>query len=186
MQSPYLLKFCAVLFLFLSQTIAVQGESGLPNAALDAPLIEGGRIAFFGITFIDTSTEGAYNGVREDETARVELLEKRVVERLEEEGFEFVDITPVLDQVNAIRNPADCNYCDVRMARELGADYALTGEVQKVSNLILSMNLVLRDAKEGQMQRGLSVDFRSNTDESWLQALRYIFKYHYFPEEEES
>lgn len=153
------------------------------KAELTTPIDAGAKIAFFGITFIDTSTEGAYNGVREDETKRVELLEAAVIARMEEEGFEMVDIAPVADKVNSIQNPADCNFCDVRFADELGADYALTGEVQKVSNLILSMNLVLRKVPEGEMIRGISVDFRSNTDETWLQALKYIFKYHYFAEE---
>jgi hypothetical protein len=66
------------------------------------------------------------------------------------------------------------------MADRLGADYVLVGEVQKVSNLIISMNLVMRDVESGVMVRGLSVDVRSNTDESWLRGMRYILKNHFF------
>jgi hypothetical protein len=66
------------------------------------------------------------------------------------------------------------------MAERLGADYVLVGEVQKVSNLILSMNLVLRDVKSGEALRALAVDIRSNTDQSWLRGLNYIFKNHFF------
>ncbi len=168
--------FIALLFLFFGTAFAQNNE-------LNEPLIEGSKVAFFGITFIDTSTEGAYNGAREDEIARVELLNEAIIERMSDEGFELVDMSPVQAQIDQIQNPADCYGCDVRMAKELGADYALTGEVQKVSNLILSMNLVLRSTEDEAMKRGLSVDIRSNTDGSWLKGLNYIFKYHYFPEE---
>jgi hypothetical protein len=77
-------------------------------------------------------------------------------------------------------NPADCAGCELRLAEKLGADYVVVGEVQKVSNLILSMNLVLREVPSGMMLRGLSVDFRSNTDETWLRAMRYILRYNFF------
>ena len=84
------------------------------------------------------------------------------------------------ERLEATTNPAECYGCDVRMADRLGADYVLVGEVQKVSNLIISMNLVMRDVESGVMVRGLSVDVRSNTDESWLRGMRYILKNHFF------
>ena len=150
------------------------------NALAAVPLQPGAAVAFFGITFIDTSTEGAYNPARADEKARVELLEKTVAERFINEGFKMADLGPVATQLARIVNPAECNGCEVRMAAKLAADYALVGEVQKVSNLILAMNLVMRDAGTGKMVRGLSVDIRSNTDRSWLRGMNYILKNHFF------
>lgn len=145
-----------------------------------ADLTPDASVAFFGIHFIDTSTEGAYNGVREDEVARIALIEDLVRQTFTEKGFVLVDIEPVRKTLDRTVNPADCNYCDVLMARELGADYALTGEVQKVSNLILSMNLVVREAESGQFTKGQSVDIRGNTEESWLRGIRYILKNNIF------
>ena len=60
------------------------------------------------------------------------------------------------------------------MGRALQADYVLVGEVQKVSNLIIAMNLVIRETNSGHMVRGLSVDVRSNTDRSWGRGMRFI------------
>ncbi|MFK7941793.1 MAG: DUF3280 domain-containing protein [Paracoccaceae bacterium] len=145
-----------------------------------AELKPGAKLAFFGMHFIDTSTEGAYNGVREDETARVALIEAFIIEQFSDRGFKFLDISPVQEDVDRIVNPADCNYCDVLMARKLGADYSVTGEVQKVSNVILSMNIVIRDAPEGQFVKGMSVDIRGNNDDSWLRGVRYILKNNIF------
>ena len=140
----------------------------------------GASIAFFGIHFIDTSTEGALNGVRADEQSRIAMLDAYVVEEFTKRGFTLLDVAPVAADANRVANVADCNFCDVIMARKLNADYSMVGEVQKVSNLILSMNLVLRDAEEGQHARGMSVDIRGNNDKSWLRGMRYILRNNIF------
>lgn len=142
----------------------------------------GASMAFFGITFIDTSTEGAYSGERADETARLKMIETYVAEELEKHGFTLVELGPVEEDMNRIANVADCNFCDVLMARDLGVDYSVVGEVQKVSNLILSMNLIVRDTIEGQHARGMSVDIRGNNDNSWRRGMRYILKNNIFKE----
>ena len=146
------------------------------------PMPAGGTVAFLGITFLDTSTEGDLNGVRPDETARTALLEEEVRARFAAEGFDLLDTAPVAEDLARTANPADCYGCEVRMAQALGADLVLVGEVQKVSNLILSMNLVLRDAETGDFVRGQSVDIRSNTDDSWLRDIRYILRNNIFRE----
>ncbi len=157
----------------------------LPGAALALePLERGASVAFFGIKFLDTSAEGAYNGVREDEVARLALLEDAIRDRFVAEGFEMVDLAPVAEELDRTWSPADCNGCDVRMAARLGADYSLVGEVQKVSNLILSMNLALREVETDRLVRMLAVDIRSNTDDSWLRGGRYILEHHFFADEE--
>ena len=144
---------------------------------------EGAEVAFLGIHFIDTSTEGAYFGERPDQAARIALIEDAVRERLVAEGLSLADIAPAAEELARTRNVAHCNGCEVRIAERLGADYALVGEVQKVSNLILSMNLVLRDAGTGAFVRGQSVDIRSNTDDSWLRGIRYILDNNIFRED---
>ena len=138
------------------------------------------RVAFFGITFLDTSTEGAYFGEKSEERARIGLLEETVREWFLAEGFGFMDLEPVAVELDRIVNPAKCYGCDLRMGEKLGAEYILVGEVQKVSNLILSMNLVMRSVETGRMVRGQSVEIRSNTDDSWLRGIRYILKNNFF------
>lgn len=135
-----------------------------------------GRVAFFGIHFIDLSTEGAINGVRADETARTGMAAALVAEDMVARGFVLVPLDPVADRLETTFNPARCNGCDTAMAQELGAEYALTGEVSKVSNLILSLQLNLRDADSGRTLRAGSVDIRGNTDESWQRGFRYLLR----------
>ncbi len=135
-----------------------------------------GSVAFFGLRFIDMSTEGAMNGVRPDESTRTTMASTLVAEDMVARGFTLVPIDPVAKRLETITNPTDCNGCDTAMAAELGADYALTGEVRKISNLILSLELNLRDAESGQTLRAGTVDIRGNTDETWRRGFSYLLR----------
>ncbi|QHQ36493.1 DUF3280 domain-containing protein [Algicella marina] len=152
-------------------------------SSLSAAAAEGtGKVAFLGLVFLDTSTEGDYNGIREDEAQRLELLEEEVRKRFLAEGYDLLDLGPIAEELENTVNPADCYGCDFRMAEKLGAEYVLVGVVQKVSNLILSMNLVMKDVETKDVTHARSVDIRSNTDDSWLRGMRYIMKTAFFKE----
>jgi hypothetical protein len=144
----------------------------------------GEKVAFFGLTLLDESLQSQMQGEDSAQAARIAMLEEIVRDRFLAEGYELLDITPVQADLDRIVNPAKCYGCDTRMATDLGADFSLVGEVQKVSNLILAMNLQLRDAATGDLVRGGVVDIRSNTDESWQRGMRYILKNRIFREEE--
>ncbi|MEO9529048.1 DUF3280 domain-containing protein [Roseibium sp.] len=154
----------------------------LNASALAEGLPRGSKVAFLGLGFVDMSTEGAFNGERDDETRRLALLEQLVVNRFRNEGMILVDIAPVADKLDSIANPGNCYGCDVRMARALGADFALVGAVHKISNLIISMNLFLRDAGTGKVLYARAVDVRTNTDRSWSRGMNYILKTAFFKE----
>ena len=143
----------------------------------------GEKVAFFGLTMLDDSLQGEVEGEDPAQATRLAMLEEIVRDRFATEGYELLDITPVQADLDRIVNPAKCYGCDTRMATDLGADFSLVGEVQKVSNLILAMNLQLRDAATGDLVRGGVVDIRSNTDESWQRGMRYILKNRIFREE---
>ena len=69
-----------------------------------------------------------------------------------------------------------CKGCDVDLARKAGAKISVIGWVQKVSNLILNINLKIEDASTGARIRAGSVDIRGNTDESWMRGLRFLLE----------
>jgi Protein of unknown function (DUF2380) len=58
----------------------------------------------------------------------------------------------------------------------IGAELAITGTVQKVSNLILNMNIYVRDASSGATIAAMSADMRGNTDESWSRTLDWLVR----------
>ena len=86
-----------------------------------------------------------------------------------------MDIAPKAAEAHA-RNLRACGGCDADFARELGAQLSITGTVQKVSNLILNVNIYARDAASGRLVAAASADMRGNTDESWFRTLDFIVK----------
>jgi hypothetical protein len=58
----------------------------------------------------------------------------------------------------------------------VGATYAFTGTVHKVSELILSINVYVHEAVTSKPVTSASVDLRGNTDESWRRGIDYLYK----------
>jgi hypothetical protein len=134
------------------------------------------RIAVFDFEMIDTSLEGEMKGTSPEEKARLAKLAPVLREKLAaSDRYVVVDTARVLDRARA-QNLQACGGCDATLAREVGADVALTGTVQKVSNLILNINIYLRDATDDRLLQAMSADFRGNTDESWSRALQYLVR----------
>jgi hypothetical protein len=137
---------------------------------------EPAKIAVFDFELVDTSLQGEVDGPRADEQRRLMEAGDQLRKALAESGkFVVLDIAPVLAAAHA-SNLQACGGCDVKYAQQLGADLAITGVVQKVSNLILSMNIYLRDTNTGRLVTAMSADFRGNTDESWSRATSYLLR----------
>jgi hypothetical protein len=134
------------------------------------------RAAVFDFELLDTSLQGEMRGPQADEQRRLRDITEQLRKALVDAGkFAVLDIAPVNAAAHA-SNLQACGGCDVQYAQELGADLAITGVVQKVSALILNMNIYLRDAHTGQLIKAMSADFRSNTDESWSRAMSYLLR----------
>jgi Protein of unknown function (DUF2380) len=146
-------------------------------AASIAYAAEPPRLAVFDFELIDTSLQGEIEGVDPADAARLRMIEAELRERLAASGrFELVDIAPAADQIDAAGRLWSCNGCEAPIARRLDADLALVGWVQKVSNLILNLNVVIRDAATRERVFATSVDIRGNTDESWAHGIRYLLE----------
>lgn len=148
--------------------IALLIALALTSAHASAP-----KIPVFDFEMVDTSLQGAANGPRADEAARLARVSNELRHDLVQSGrVDVVDTAPVAAQARA-SNLQGCGGCDAELARRLRAKYSITGWVQKVSNLILNLNVVVRDHETGW---GKSVDMRGNTDESWSRPLDYLVR----------
>lgn len=132
------------------------------------------KVAFFGFELINTSIDPTGEG----ELRRIGMVGDELTKLLTESGrYEAVPLSDALKQkIASGSNITGCNGCQLDYAREAGADLAVWGTVQKVSNLILNENLYMDDAKTGASYFGRSVDIRGNTDESWMRGIRYLVK----------
>jgi hypothetical protein len=146
-------------------------------AASTASAAAPARLAVFDLELIDSSLQGEMEGIDPADQARLRMIEAELRQRLEESGrFVLIDTAPVADQIDAAGVLWSCNGCELGIARRLEAELSLVGWVQKVSNLILNLNVVIRDTSTREQVFASSVDIRGNTDESWQHGIRYLLE----------
>jgi len=134
------------------------------------------RLADFGFDMDNTSPAPT----TPVERARLAALDAQLAGALQSSGlYQVLDLGK---QAAALRsttlNIRNCNGCELAVAVQQNARLAAYGWVQKVSDLILNINLVIEDVKTGKQVSGGSVDIRGNTDESWSRGLRFLLEEH--------
>lgn len=150
---------------------------GAALALTCGPAVAGEKTAVFPFELIDDSQEGEVDGIRADQTARLRLITEELIRLTRADGrYEPVDLTPIMAEIKTKQPLYKCNGCEDELSKQVGATKALICTVQKVSNLILNINVYVRDVTAGRITREVSVDVRGNTDESWLRSVRYLAK----------
>jgi hypothetical protein len=92
--------------------------------------------------------------------------------------YRIVPLAGAQTLLDKLRNEQEymhrCDDCARQIGRQLDTDYAITGWVQKVSELILNFNIEVHDVRRGRVVLSKSVDMRGNNDESWQRAVRFL------------
>jgi hypothetical protein len=96
----------------------------------------------------------------------------------ERQLYEVIDIAPSEALQRRLRAQQEtvfqCDDCADQIGRLLGVDLVMTTWVQKVSELILNMNVQVYDCRSRAIVLRKSVDMRGNTDASWTRAVSYL------------
>ncbi len=143
--------------------------AGASVARVDAAALQA---ALFPVEFDDTSMEAPTPA----ELARVKAVGMQLRDLLTRSGrYDFVDAAPVAAAANQ-RDLYTCHGCETALATQVGARVSVVAWVQKVSDLILNINAVIRDADSGKVIAAGSVDIRGNTDLSWSRGVSYLVK----------
>ena len=146
-------------------TMLLLALGAAPALAADAPP----TVALLPFELDDTSGEGPQAA----QDRRLGMLDAELRQGLAQSGR----FTPLEARLPPRSPPLrGCNRCDVRAAEQVGAGLVLTGEVLKVSTLVLSMRLVLREVPSGTTLARWHADFRGNTDESWRRSLHWLLR----------
>jgi len=114
------------------------------------------------------------------EYQRLRVIRDQLQEEFVKNGlYRVVDLAPASELIKKYRSEQQlyaCNGCELEIARALRAERVLVGWVQKVSNLILNINIQIEDAATGAVLLNKSVDLRGNTDETWRRGVSYLVK----------
>ena len=117
------------------------------------------------------------------EQARVASIASLFTAKLEASGrYRFVSIPPDTAAKMAA-GPAigSCGGCEFDYGKQLAADTVAWIVVQKVSDLILNLNVYMADIAARKLTFVHSVDIRGNTDESWTRGITYLVKNYLLP-----
>jgi hypothetical protein len=128
-------------------------------------------------TYLQNDNEGL-EPTTDAERARMAKVEQIFKSSLESSGqFRFVPIGPgVQARISAGQTLGQCAGCEITYGKELGSDVVAWIYIQKVSNLILNLNVYMEDVATHKITFEHSVDIRGNTDETWTHAMNYLIK----------
>lgn len=116
-------------------------------------------------------------GPTEADKKRLGPLTDLLREQLRSSGrYRIVSTDPLRDEVAKSADLRKCGGCADDFARKLGAEVAITGEIQKVSNLILNINVYVKDLKAGTPEKAYTVDIRGDNDLSFQHGVKYLVK----------
>jgi hypothetical protein len=91
--------------------------------------------------------------------------------------YDVVERATIASDLDAILKQTyirTCNGCELSLARKAGADFVLTGVVNKVSTLILSMGVSIARVSTGETIYHQGFDFRGDNDQSWARAAKFF------------
>jgi Protein of unknown function (DUF2380) len=143
------------------------------RSAVAAPV----KAAVFPFEYVDLGQAMPGSAPPADEAARLTLIGGVLAERLTASGA-YIPVPLDGTQATIAKAPPlhDCQSCADDIARGAGAEIAVVGYVQKVSNLILNINIRVSDAQSGKVLAAASADIRGNTDESWTRGVEWLVR----------
>ena len=114
--------------------------------------------------------------------ARLPHLSDMLRDLLAKSGrYEIVPTDPVKAKAQS-EDLRSCGGCADDYAQKLGAQLAITGQIQKVSDLILNINVYIKEVGSAKPETAYSVDIRGDNDLSFDHGIKYIVKHNILKE----
>jgi uncharacterized protein DUF2380 len=112
------------------------------------------------------------------ERQRLMQVEETFKSMLEASGrYKFAPVSPAIqDRIKNAQKMGRCGGCEIEYGKEIGVSQVAWIEVQKVSELILNINVYIASVETGRLSFVKSVDLRGNTDETWQHSIRFLVK----------
>ncbi len=135
-------------------------------------------IAVIGFELVDEQPDPARD---EAMRRRLAAIHAQLEKGLQAQGlYRVLDSAPARDLIDAARSRNaylySCNGCLAEIGQRLGARLVLVGWVQRVSELILNINVSVKDAASGVEILAKSVDLRGNNDESFVRGMNFMLR----------
>lgn len=160
----------------LSTAALAFATATIAPAFFDVAKAEVSTVAFLGVHLQNDNEE--FEPTTDAERARMATLATSFKEQLEASGdFKFVPVSGALKaEIDRGQEVGLCGGCEIAYGKQAGAEQVAWIRVQKVSNLILNLNVYIENVADAKMTYEHSVDIRGNTDETWSRSLTYLIK----------
>jgi hypothetical protein len=147
-------------------------------ACAPASAAEPKSLALMDFELIDEMRQYESAQAHRETDRRLVLITSELAKELARRGmYRVVDpapAAPLIEKLKASYDLRACNGCEIDIGKALGAERVALCWVQKVSNLILNINIEVHSVPTGQRVYAKSVDIRGNTDEAWLRGVRRL------------
>jgi hypothetical protein len=155
--------------------------AGVCSGATDTPSEPAKSVALLDAHFLNDHED--LEPTTDAERARIALIASVFKTKLEASGrYQFVSIPKdAAGKIAAGPEVGACGGCEFGYGKELGADTVAWIVVQKVSDLILNINVYMADVAARKLAFVHSVDIRGDTDESWTRGITYLVKNYLLP-----
>lgn len=137
--------------------------------------------AFLGVHFQNDNE--MYEPTSDAERHRMASVEEIFKSKLNGSGkYRVAESGPAMKAaIAAGQTPGECGGCEVDYGKEMGTEWVAWINVQKVSNLILNMNVYIADVRTNKMIFVRSVDIRNNSDDGWERGINYLLNNYLLP-----
>src|SRR5262249_39509624 len=138
--------------------------ASLLACAFAVPAFAATKAAVFPFDFHDAQQDGEvvpqYNS---EDLRRLKLVVDELKSLMQMDGkYAVVDLSPHEKEIESASPFNQCNGCEVPIAKEAGADIAVTGYVDKVSDALLNLAIVARNTKTGELTKTMSASINGN------------------------
>ena len=143
-----------------------------PSEAAEPDLV---KIAVFDFELDDKSASGDLDGEDPIDAENLRLSTQEARRLLSESGrYSVLDADSAADEVSAAGGIRTCDGCEVPLAERLGADQAMVGVVTRVSRTEYTLQIVVRDARSGEVVSNAFSGLRMGANYAWPRGVKSL------------
>ena len=86
------------------------------------------------------------------------------------------DAIAAISDFQAEENILNCNGCEKSLAEDYKAELVMVPYVFRMSHLISTLHIEVKDVESGNVIKKKAFDFRGNTDQAWERAIKYAVR----------
>lgn len=129
---------------------------------------------------IEITGDSSVKGDQEDNIHKIKKFSEHLRTELDDKTtFSVVTDETAVEATTAFQdelNVLSCNGCEMAMAEKYDAGLVMVPYVFRMSHLISTLHVEVKDVASGNVIKKKAFDFRGNTDQAWERAIRYAVR----------